>query len=52
MTTTMKSMFHSDINQSSAGEGQIAHSTDTTAVNALEIKPKLLLWKFPRFKKH
>ena len=38
MTTTMKSMFHSDINQSSAGEGQIAHSTDTTAVNALEIK--------------
>ncbi len=38
MTTTMKSMFHSDINQSSAGEGQIALPTDTSAVNALEIK--------------
>ncbi len=38
MTTTMKPMFHSDINQSSAGDEQIAQSTDTSAVNALEIK--------------
>jgi phosphate transport system ATP-binding protein len=38
MTTTMKPMFHSDINQSSAGGGQITQATDTSAVNALEIK--------------
>jgi len=38
MTTTMKSMFHSDINQSSAAEGQVAQSSDGAAVSALEIK--------------
>ncbi len=38
MTTTMKPMFHSDINPSSAGDAQIAQSTDAAAVNALEIK--------------
>jgi phosphate transport system ATP-binding protein len=34
----MKSMFHSDINQSSAAEGQVAQSSDGAAVSALEIK--------------
>ncbi len=38
MTTTMKSMFHSDINQSSAAEGQVAQSSDGAVVSALEIK--------------
>ena len=38
MTTTMKSMFHSDINQSSAAEGQVAQSSDGAALSALEIK--------------
>jgi len=38
MTTTMKSMFHSDINQSSAAERQVAQSSDGAAVSALEIK--------------
>ncbi len=38
MTTTMKSMFHSDINQSGTDAGLAAQANETTAVNALEIK--------------
>lgn len=38
MTTTMKSMFHSDINQSGTEAGQIAQANEAAAVNALQIK--------------
>jgi phosphate transport system ATP-binding protein len=39
MTTTMKSMFHSDINQGENQSGQGTNlSTNTPAVNAIEIK--------------
>ena len=38
MTTTMKSMFHSDINQSGAEAGQVAKANEAAAVNALQIK--------------
>jgi len=38
MTTTMKSMFHSDINQSGTEAGQVAKANEAAAVNALQIK--------------
>lgn len=39
MTTTMKSMFHSDINQGETQSEQVSNSsTNTPAVNAIEIK--------------
>ncbi len=38
MTTTMKTMFHSDINQSGSDAGLSAQATDAAVVNALEIK--------------
>ena len=39
MTTTMKPMFHSDINQGNAESEQGANvSSNTQAVNAIEIK--------------
>lgn len=38
MTTTMKKMFHSDINQSGSDAGLSAQATDAAVVNALEIK--------------
>jgi phosphate transport system ATP-binding protein len=38
MTTTMKSMFHSDINHSNTEAGQIAQANEAAAVNALQIK--------------
>ena len=46
MTTTMKSMFHSDINQGEAQSKQGTNSsTNTPAVNAIEIKkPQFFLW--------
>ncbi len=38
MTTTMKTMFHSDINQSGTEAGQVAKANEAAAVNALQIK--------------
>lgn len=38
MTTTMKSMFHSDINQSGMEAGQFAEANQAAPVNALQIK--------------
>lgn len=38
MTTTMKTMFHSDINQSGSDAALSAQATDAAVVNALEIK--------------
>jgi len=38
MTTTMKTMFHSDINKSGSDVGLSAQATDEAVVNALEIK--------------
>lgn len=38
MTTTMKSMFHSDINQTGTDTAQVSHENELAAVNALEIK--------------
>ena len=38
MTTTMKSMFHSDINQTGEAAGQLSQVHQADAVNALEIK--------------
>ncbi len=38
MTTSMKSLFHSDINQSGSDAGLSAQATDVAVVNALEIK--------------
>lgn len=38
MTTTMKSMFHSDINQSGTEAAQATQANEASAVNALEIK--------------
>jgi len=38
MTTTMKSMFHSDINQSGTDAVQMAQTHEAPVVNALEIK--------------
>ncbi len=38
MTTTMKTMFHSDINQSGSDAALLAQATDAAVVNALEIK--------------
>lgn len=38
MTTTMKSMFHSDINQSGMEAGQFAEANQAAPVNALQIR--------------
>lgn len=38
MTTTMKTMFHSDINQSGMEAGQFAEANQAAPVNALQIK--------------
>ncbi len=38
MTTSMKTLFHSDINQSGSDAGLSAQATDVAVVNALEIK--------------
>jgi phosphate transport system ATP-binding protein len=38
MTTTMKSMFHSDINQTGTDTAQVSQENELAAVNALEIK--------------
>lgn len=38
MTTTMKTMFHSDINKSGSDVGLSAQATNAAVVNALEIK--------------
>lgn len=38
MTTTMKSMFHSDINQSGMEAGQLAEANQAVPVNALQIR--------------
>ena len=38
MTTTMKSMFHSDINQSGMEAGQFAEANQAVPVNALQIR--------------
>lgn len=38
MTTTMKSMFHSDINQTGTDTAQVSQENEHAAVNALEIK--------------